>query len=822
MAKRALIIRPDYEPLAGFAPGAACMAQVLRSRGFEIETCEGARATRTGTLRALDELIGGAADGDAVAVYYVGHGGLCTNNQYTPDDIELPRYVQHICPSDFAATADGDFRGISTFELSLRLAALTRRTRNVTVILECCFAARMVRGNEPSTPERVQPKKTQIVLTRHLQELRERSRDFAALEITGNPHAVRVAAAGQIEGARQVRLRSSEALKAIGIDLPDGSWVSGMTLRLAEILAEIGDAQVTWRSIAPALRGRFVVQRPEIEGPVSRVPFSLATVDAATPGVRMAGDGAILDAGQLLGVTIGDVYCAMPPGSTELDPSRVLAELTIDETTALHSRAHRIAWRTGERTLPAHAVAIARSHAFARYPVRVVVDSTAQPAPGATTEATTKATIEATIEATIGASSRVRPAVLCDHALAELRVRGAELELRDELGPLFPPVGYPDRLRDAVADLENLATARHLREMSEDAGVAPDDVSVELLCVTGGGRRALADHGEPLGLGDRLALRLENRTPKPVFANVFNIGLRGRIALLTIDASGIPLPSRASIYVGDAIDGKLAGLVLHWPRGMPRDQPRLDTLMVVITPKPADLRALESTERLITRARGAASPLQALFSQIARGGTRSANPEPSAPPEFALCWRDYLLVPLDGPLDLGAIQVDASPTGSARPSAAAATVRIRLAALDVVPGTRLDVLVCAHGAPAGFQASTVLDAAPGSLAVWTGAVRGAVDVYAWTSTGAADRRTLAELLAAAETAEALAALRGPGAALAAGASLRLAAIARAELHKLAPGVTTAFRGSFSAGDPASQRFETKAASFAIAIETLDG
>jgi Caspase domain len=809
MAKRALILRPDYEPLAGFHNSAACIDQILSARGFEIERCEGPGATRAGILHAYDGLIRRTDPDDAVVIYYAGHGGLTTNQTYTPD-ADLPRYIQNICPTDYGSTTDDDFRGISAFELSLQLATLTRKTTNATVILECCFAAELARGDEPASVARVWPKLTRVVLTRHLQKLRERSRDFEELELTGNPHAVRVAAAGQTQSAYQLALPPASELHAIGIDLPKGGWIGGMTLRLVEILAQIGSAHVPWRSIAAELRERLIVQRPEIEGPIARVPFSLATAEAGTFLVHSEGDTAIVGAGRLLGVSVGDVYGVMPAGSTQVDPAKLIEQLTIDEVSATRGRARRITRGEDASELPANAVAIAMSLASERFAVRVTASDATRPA----------------IEAVLETSHRVRAATPRDRdVVAELRVRGNELELHDAQGPLFPPVRYPDRLGDALQDLENFATVRRLLALSDDAGIAPVDVSVELLITGSQGHRTLAHHNEALGLGDRIAFRLENKTDKPLFANVFNIGLRRRIKLLSAPAaSGVQLLPDTPTYVGASIAGSLVGFGPGWPDGLPRDQPRLDTIMVVITAEPADLRVLESGEHLVQPKQGA-TPLQALLDQIATGRARSPG-EASRAAAFAICWRDFRLFPLDASLDLGVPQVDGSPLGCEPPRAVAATLKIRLDTLTAAPGTRVDVLVCARSAATPYRATTVLGEAPRDLLVWHGELHGPADVYVWTSTSTADHRSLAELLAAQPITAPLALLGvpegDPRSRLAAGASLALAAMARRALLGIAPDVATAFRGSFGGDDPGTDLNFAASASFAIAIERMDG
>jgi hypothetical protein len=812
MAKRALILRPDHDPPAGAGNSAACIGQILRSRGFELELCEGPGATRAGILRAYDGLIARARAEDAIVIYYVGHGGLTTNKAYTPD-ADLPRYIQNICPTDFAATTDDDFRGISSLELSLQLAALTRKTKNATVILECCFSAPLVRGAEPAGMAVVWPTLTRVGLTRHLRALRERTSGFPELELGGNRDAVRVAATGQTRSAYQLAVPPAGELAALGIELPEGGWISGMTLRLAEILAQVGDARVSWRSIAAELRARLTVQRPEIEGPIARVPFSLDTVEAPTFPVRSEGGTAIVEGGRLLGISAGDVYGVMPAGSTRIDPARLVEQLTVDQVFATHGRAPRSAWHAGAPELPPGAVAIAVSLAFERYAVRVVASDAERPA----------------IEAALATSLRVRAATPDDgDVLAELQLHGTALALHDAHGPLFPPARYPDRLRDAVADLENLATERRLRALAEDAGLAPADVAVELHLACNGGYRKLADHGEALGLGDRITLRLENQTGRPVFANVFNLGLRHRISLVSAyAASGIELPPNTPTYVRAPIAGPVVGWRLTWPEGLPRDQPRIDTLMVVITAQPTDLSMLVTREHLPV-ARGGLAPLQALIDQLATGRSRGAE-EVRSPAAFAIYWRDYRLFPLDASLDAGTPQVDATPPGSEPPRGAAARLRIRLAALDVAAGARLDVLVCARSATVPYRATTVTPAASNDLEVWCGDLRGLADVYVWTSTDHGDhgdRHSLADLLAHRPITEPVATLCArdgdPRSPLAAGASLQLAAMARASLLGIAPDVVTAFRGSFGSDDTSTDRYAAASASFTVAIDRLGG
>ena len=812
MTRRALIIRSGYDPPAGAHNAAECIGQVLQARGFELVPCVGPAATRRGILAAYDELIERAMPEDAVVVYYAGHGGLATNSSYTPGS-PLPPHVQHICPSDFAETSDDDFRGISSLELSLKLAALTARTPNATVILDCCFAAQMSRAAgdaaDPGEAPVIRPKLTRVGLTRHLEEVRALARELGVVPGTGNPDGLRVAASGQTELARRVSLPSDDALRTLGVVLSrhDG-WIGALTLGLVEILAEIGDARVPWRSIATALRARLLVQRPEIEGPVARVPFSLDTVEDMTFAVRLDGDGAIVEAGRLLGVSVGDVYRVVPAAAAD-DPMAVVATLTIDEVSAMRGRASQIAWANGRRELPPNAAAIATSLALERHPVRIVAPEEAR---------------DAVLDA-LRASQRLRAATEADGAevIAELRVAGDQLELRDALGPLFPPARFPDRLGDAVLDLANLSTERRLRGLAENGGIAPTAVTLELGRI--GPRGAfvpIARHGEPMGLADSFALRLENTTDARLYANVFNIGLRRRIALLSDAwASGVPVLPGAPVYVGDTPGGELRGFGLSWPDGLPLDRPRRDTVMAMITTEPADLRVLESHSFLV-QPKSALSPLQELLAQLACGVPRGGM----TPARYAIVWRDYLLFPIDASLELGIPEVDASPSRIAAPhGTGAATLRIRCEAIErASDATRLDVLVCARSVASPVCTTTYLPDGSIDPEVWQGVAHGAVDVYAFTSTATLARRSLAELLSAERLDDAIATLRAadgdPRVGLARGASLQVAAAARRALAQADPAAATAFRGSFGADSAGAVRYRAAAVAFTLAIETI--
>lgn len=625
---RALVICSGFDLKAEMLNSTACAEQMLRAHDFVITRCVGPDATREGILAAYTALIASCGETDAAVVYYTGHGGLAVNKQYTVD-ADLPRCFQHICPTDYAKTKDGDFRGISSLELSLLLAALTGRTPNATTIFECCFAAQMTRGGDAPAPPAPRPQLTRVGVTGHLRELRERARQLPA---AGNRAAVRVSAAGQTESAVFTRLPPPEIHSALGLDelpRPD-EWIGAMTLWLARLLIDAKGKRVPWRAIAPLLRSHLAVQRPEIAGPDMRLPFSLEEVSAVAFAVREHDGGARLEAGTLLGVSKGDVYGIMPQGSSDLEDARLIANLTIDEADAFRSSARRVQWCNDHSRIPPGAVAVARSVALAPYPVRI-------DAPDA---------IRDVVAATLQATGRLRGATDDEPVLAEIRVSQAMLEVRDELGPLSPVVSYPAQLDDAVQDILNLATVKRLRDITP-RGISEEEVSVVLGVVGGDGAFRAIANGEALGLGDRIALRLHNTTDRRLWASVFNVGLRRTIARIDGSTTGIELPARASYQLGNDASGQLVGCELTWPAGLPRDQPRADTIMTIVTARPVDLAFLETTSGSSRSMPGALSVV-ALFDELATTRARGRGNEDSlAPADLAIVWRHYQLSPID-------------------------------------------------------------------------------------------------------------------------------------------------------------------------------
>ena len=136
--KRALLIGSETGGLGGVHADVEVLDDALTRLGFTtIPTIEDA-ATADGIRGRYRELIEDTRSDDAVVVYYSGHGG-----RVWTDDVR--GWLQFIVPTDAHDLSGDHMRLVLAEELSLLQAELTDRTRNVTVVLDCCHAARMSR-----------------------------------------------------------------------------------------------------------------------------------------------------------------------------------------------------------------------------------------------------------------------------------------------------------------------------------------------------------------------------------------------------------------------------------------------------------------------------------------------------------------------------------------------------------------------------------------------------------------------------------------------------------------------------------------------------
>jgi hypothetical protein len=541
-----LLIGAPLDGLAGVRNDIDAMAGVLGKRGFAVERCVGAEATRAGVLAAYELLIADTDAGDAVVVYYSGHGGLARSS----DGDEV---LQFLAPVDYYATRPGDFRGIASAELSALLARLTELTANATVILDCCHAARMSR--DASLRVRSLPELASYEAVRaHVDRLRQTGRlGPEQLRSAGNPRAVRVVACATGESAYEYRGRA-------------GPRIGMLTEALVEAFAEAGDARITWAAVMDRVRRRVLAlestQRPEVEGPSRRFVFEIAEDDAVS-ALRVAPIGAgraRMENAALFGVGVGDEFAVVSDAP--------IGRLTVDEVGPRYAEGP-LTLRVGRDAVPIGARAVRTKASVPEFPVLVPT---------------------ADLGEAVDATPTLRVAGPEERWLATVLVGAhGELTVADRLGPLHRPrAAGPGAVGAVLRDLRALAQASALRQSAVVAGTdwrLDAEVSIDWGTVRRGARRRLPTSGAAVHVGEYVYIEVRNNDSRELFVSLVDIGVSGRITVLTQHS-----PSGAAVVPGSRF---VFNEPLGWPDGLDPAVPRPETVLVLVSASPRDVSVLE-------------------------------------------------------------------------------------------------------------------------------------------------------------------------------------------------------------------------------------
>ncbi|MET0455891.1 MAG: caspase family protein, partial [Mycobacterium sp.] len=267
------------------------MAELFRERGFDVRVHVDGDASRSRIIAAYEQLIVETPIGstDPVVLYYSGHGGRAP----LPGWQELQRsgkrsHLRFLVPFDMDASTENDFRGLLAEEISHLQRRLTAKTANVTTILDCCHSGTMSRGADlgilPKAVSRNFPTDGALPLLEAIDAAAlDRPREFD----DANHLAVRVVACDPLQSAYE---RNSVL----------GGRHGALTEQLVIAIRALGDRPASWQVLGELIRRNIAaelpLQRPEVEGPAMRLPFSLTT--RGEPGalpVTVAGDGLTIE-----------------------------------------------------------------------------------------------------------------------------------------------------------------------------------------------------------------------------------------------------------------------------------------------------------------------------------------------------------------------------------------------------------------------------------------------------------------------------------------------------------------------------------------------
>ncbi|MGX7826037.1 caspase family protein [Actinokineospora sp. 24-640] len=722
MARKALLIGCETGVLKGVGNDVAAMAATLGRWDFTITRCEGENATRAGVIDAYELLIAQTRFDDAVVVYYSGHGG------YAPDPelgygMPSPRVIQFIVPADYPESSDEDFRGITSPELSLLLQRLTERTGNVAVVLDCCHAAHMSR--DPDRAVRSLPRKVSVDIVRaHLDSLALASSPLRSWRPQGNPNAVRIVACAPEQAAYEA-------------DNSDSRRMGYLTDALTRTLDELRDSGLTlsWATVADRVRQRVLMvypgQRPEAEGPATRVVFETAEADpvGSLPAVGVR-DRVRIAGAAFFGARVGDEYTVVPTGSPAAEEATPLGVVRVD----------RVDGQDASGPLPGVTLPLgARAH----------LTTTALPA----------MSVRLDREEAGLAGLVARDPLLCqpepdDDGVVRVAVEPTGLVIHDGIGPLHVPRPVdPSGAATVLIDLRRIARARALRRLSEDPGSALGAaVAVRFAKVESGIPVPLPGSGAVLRPGDAVCVTVRNEWRDPVYVSLVDIGVSARITVLNPAApSGVRIePGKEYTFGGNDLLGGLAGMELGWPESVPGERAREETIMVLASDGSVDTRVMEQQG---LRGMERPSRLERFLSQLGEGSGREVAPMLLRPAHFAVHTIDFELAPGPAPAaERAAFQVRDFPAlaGTARTEGPSARVVVRLA--DLVAhhdrmfrhlDIRLDALVLtadgdgrqrahqhtARFAEVGDGKRLPLDPTP----LFDGTARANVDIAVWIS-----------------------------------------------------------------------------------------
>jgi hypothetical protein len=561
------------------------MGNVLRERGFEIIECIGPNATRDGILGAWKNLISATTAGDTVLIYYTGHGGLVRPEEKNRDpySTEQPQQYQFLVPMDYSETSDTDFRGILNVEISYMLRNTTDKTRNVTIILDCCHSGRFFRvPGQIETRARNLPEIKYHVIASFLARLQREGHFPGDLYENGNPYAVRISASARDE---------------VAVEYPNskGEWGGALTDALIRAMGVVKDYEVSWRTIlfhvSRLISIKSLTQHPRVEGPGTRALFSLQHVMSAALYVSLVDNSYILHGGSVVGVSKGNIYSVIPFDLEESDIAEQLPEAQVTAVYGLKAQANMTSPPSWKSFKHQGALAFLKQEMFCRLPINSPSGlkglEEAISRSKYVQRSTSKESVALELDSELGLVSLLHRGV---------RIASQPIENAQEA----PSRSFSDILMDA----ERLARAQRVLglrcERKEERLKHYVDIQVGIVENGKPSKIFQLNDDDHVKEGERVYILLENKGSTPVHASVFNINIAGYVSLITTeDPLGITLfPDDFPEILGADAFGDLRGLKMSWPDNVSKNAPIEEWLFIVLSGSPVDLRYLcDSVDR---------------------------------------------------------------------------------------------------------------------------------------------------------------------------------------------------------------------------------
>lgn len=611
MQKRALIVGSQILGLAGVDNDVEAIAQRLDDRGFSLDIRRGADASGSGFRDGVHKLIRDTTSNDLALVYYSGHGARVCNPDYAPGTPGSQRLLQCLVTTDWSSTT---FCGILSLELSLLLTKLTNATRNVSVVIDSCYSARMWKGlvRSEAAKARVHDGSEVPGVDKALAELRRAG--LASLFPESNPHAIRLVAAEADRPAYEQAVELGGRIRTMGI----------MTATLCEVLDELGSAPVTWRTLALLVRERVMfrydLQRPELEGPGNRIAFEAGTagVEGAVAYFDDAGEPS-LRTSRMLGADVGARYAILAAGEHELRPEQTVAEATVVHFEGTCARV-RLEPPTAK---PANgALAYLLESPLGKRGVRLHGSADVL---GPLREVITSSRFVTEVQ---------------DGPLIEVVGSNEGLVLRSVSGEALSHV--TQNRGQILRALENWAKADNIRLLAKGGLVEPYRLTWGRVVK---GQQFRMASGNLVHVGDGIYVQFENLSELPLYFSAIDIGVDGTVTLLTrASPTGTKVAPKSSYTLG--LEQTDTGMPLSWPDSVPPPEavPSLpESIVVIVAAGLHDFAALE-TGKLNNGVPN--SSLGQLLGQIGSGGVRSSRGRKVEIGDYSVERIDFMVSPL--------------------------------------------------------------------------------------------------------------------------------------------------------------------------------
>ncbi|GAA4322301.1 hypothetical protein GCM10023086_47440 [Streptomyces venetus] len=599
MTRRALLIGAQTYDLTGVAEDVTVMERLLTDRGFtDLRVCrEPGETGYHGMDEALTRLAQETRTGDAVVVYYSGHGALIP----LPGALRechpgRPAYLQYLVPSDHEAGTATDFRGYLAEELTAALRRLTAATPNVTCILDCCHSGGMVRS--PG-------------------EWRIKSVRCDVPVEAGVARSVALATPARPADPDVVRLVACQRLGVAYENERQGLF----TAALARVLEDFRNRPVPWSVLITRIRDRVrlseALQRPDAGGPSGRLPFSLdAPPQPERLPLRAHGGELRVRGGALFGLRALDRVRLVFPADGTRPGSEAEAQVTaVDATDALLDPPPE----ASASPLPSGSYAV---------PVRVHTRSHVRIDVGGP--------LADALRGRLASSPRLVEADGGSDILGLVRARGGRFEVADRKGLAYrrpeymPGLAEPpsSAVRKIVELLETISRGERLRGLADPGpdGCAAEDLRARMEVETTPDSLDFREFrpGDVLRTGDRYRISVAGRTRTPLYVWLLGVGLSGRTSLVTHDQpSGIAMEPDTGHDGGFGdrpgpveVRWRSGPVEVWWPQDVPAVGSRPESVLLLVGDRQLDLSALGGAAR---HHRSEPAALSALLDEVCEG-----------------------------------------------------------------------------------------------------------------------------------------------------------------------------------------------------------